>query len=46
VCMLLADAPPGVHVLRLTLAAQACTATACLAPEQVTAEMMVAIKGG
>jgi DsbC/DsbD-like thiol-disulfide interchange protein len=44
VCTLKTDAPPGKHVLRVTLTTQACTATACLAPQQVTVEMPVTVK--
>ena len=44
VCRLMPDAPSGVHVLRATLSAQLCTATACLAPEQITLEIPVTIR--
>jgi len=42
-CTVAPAAPPGVHVLRVTVLAQACSATACFAPQRAVAEFMLRV---
>ncbi len=43
VCGISSEAAAGTHVLRITLLAQPCSATACYAPERAFAEFMVRV---